>query len=273
MQGFLADDLLRGELQSTPIVLYDLVYLPTRGSWMDHLRDGCPQMGIPDGGHFGMERYDWYLCASVVSEYPMPNGIQPYFHVGLNLDDGTLFPDQRGQFVALLDFPRKEHIEERNVQIEALRATDTPFIELKGKYKISEIRRIYRQCAMYFLSFRESFGLPIVELQACGAKVFTPYADWCPSHWIKSDLRIPGAGRLPSNFVVYDNSKDFLISEIQRLRASFDPNAVRRQLLVDHPELYVGNTESLSDFIRALKAGDIHSASHKKHKTLIAMTS
>ena len=131
--------------------------------------------------------------------------------IGLDLDDGSLRPTPKDDFLALIDFERPSEMKERATQIAALEETKTPYVVLNGRYSISEIRKIYRQCSLYFVAFRESFGLPICELQACGAYVFTPYADWCPSHWIKPDLSAPGPGLLSPNFVVYDGDKDRLV--------------------------------------------------------------
>jgi len=72
MRGFWNDTKLRALLPNHPIILYDLVYLKTRDEWEYWLRVGNPDLGIPTGGNFGLERYDWYLCASVVSERAMP---------------------------------------------------------------------------------------------------------------------------------------------------------------------------------------------------------
>ena len=61
------DDALRYWLPKTPIVLYDVFCLPTRGPWGKWLREGNPSAGIVQSGNWGLERYDWYLVGSVVS--------------------------------------------------------------------------------------------------------------------------------------------------------------------------------------------------------------
>jgi len=268
MRHFMRDSLLRQQLPDIPIVLYDLVYLPTRGSWMKYLREGSPQHGIPDGGHFGLERYDYYLCVSVVSEYPLPPEPNPYALIGVNLDDGSLYSDQNEDFVALLDFERSNHLEERRIQIEVLKETNTKYVQLSGSYPIEKIRAIYRKSSIYFLAHRESFGLPICELQACGSYIFTPYSEWCPSHWIKDDLSQPGAGQLSPNFVVYHNDKQKLIQEITRIKASFVPGEARKTFETYHPQLLRGNIAELKKFIDLLQAGKIHGKSHQNYPAL-----
>jgi hypothetical protein len=265
MRYFLNDEAFRRALPDTPIVLYEVAYLRTRGGWEQALRQGNPALGIPDGGHYGLERYDWYLCASVVSEFPLPAGPQPVSVIGLDFDDGTLYPDQGGSCQALLDFERPDHPAERAVQEAALRATGVPFVELRGSYPLDRIRAIYRRCGIYFVAHRESFGLPICEVQACGAMVFTPYAEWCPSHWIKDDLRVAGPGRLSSNFVVYNNDEKLLAEELRRVRESYDPARVRETFLREYPTYYRGDLDELRRFVDKVRAGAIHSRLHREH--------
>ncbi len=265
MKNFLRDESLRSALPDIPIVLYDLVYLLTRGAWAKYLREGSVEHGIIEGGHYGLERYDHYLCASVVSEYPMPPGPQPYSLIGIHLDDKTLFGEEKKDFIALLDFERSDHAEERQIQIQALRETNTKYIELKGSYSLKEIRRIYRRCSIYFVAHRESFGLPICELQACGSYIFTPYSSWCPSHWLKEDLSVAGPGRLPSNFVVYDNDKQKLIDEIIAKKTSFNSEEVRESFQSHHSQLINGDLNELKKFIHKLQIGEIRGNSHQQY--------
>jgi hypothetical protein len=105
---------LRKAFPRTPIVNYDLFFLATRGPWARHLREGRnPYVNI--GGNFGLERYDWYLCASVVSEFALPEGDWPFNLIGVNLDDGTLYPEEKHEFMALVDFERPDHMRERAI--------------------------------------------------------------------------------------------------------------------------------------------------------------
>lgn len=268
MKYFMRDGMLRQLLPNTPIVLYDLVYLPTRGVWAKYLKEGNPQYGIDEGGHFGMERYDHYLCVSVVSEYPLLTGKHPYSLIGVNLDDGTLYPEQGNEFVALLDFERLNHPEVRRIQIEALRATNTKYIELSGSYSLEKIRKIYRKSSIYFLAHRESFGLPICELQACGSYIFTPYSTWCPSHWLK-DPNQPGEGTLSPNFIIYNNDKKELIQEINRIKANFCSSEVLENFYAHHPQLIYGDVKELKKFIELLQSRKINSKSHKSYSSVL----
>jgi hypothetical protein len=247
----------------TPVVLYDLVYLPTRGPWGRWLRQGSSDVGIPPG-QYGMERYDWYLCVAVVSDTAVPEGPQPYSLIGLDLDDGTLFPEQEGEFLALVDFERPRHMAERARQIQALEESQTKYVVLNGSYTRQEIRRIYRKCSAYFLAHRESFGLPICELQACGSHVLTPYDHWCGSHWIK-DVRRTGPGTLSSNFIVYENDHQRLMDSLNRLKTSHRPSSVIETFRQQHPQLWRGDERELRGFVEKVEQGEIHARCHASY--------
>jgi hypothetical protein len=256
---------IRNLVPHRPIVNYSVLYLPTRPWWSRALKQGDPRLGIREGGHYGMERYDWYLCGSVVGTEPLPRGCQPFSLIGLNLEDGTLFPDKQGEFVALIDFERPQHMRERAIQIQALEETSTPYIVLNGHYPRSEINEIYRKCSAYFLATPESFGRPICEVQACGAYVFTPHHSWCPSHYIKESLFEPGPGALSANFVIYDDDKDRLVEEINRVKSSYDPMAVLETFNRSHPQLLHGDCAELAKFADLIRTGKVTSNSHTSY--------
>lgn len=247
------------------VVNYSHYYLPTRGMWQERLQQGDPSRGIPEGGNFGLERYDWYFCASVVSEYPlprMPHTDHPYSLIGINLDDGSLFPQKKERFLALVDFERADHLHERMIQIRALEETNTDYIVLHGSYSIAEIRELYRQCSIYFVASRESFGLPICELQACGSYILTPYINWCPSHWLKDDLYAEGEGTLSPNFVVYDNDLEKLKQAIVRIKSRYDPEEVFNTFLTSHPHYFYGDIRELRTFLERVRNYQITGQSH-----------
>ena len=262
LNEFFRDEALRYWLPRTPIVLYDVFYLPTRGSWGKWLKEGNPERGIFQSGNWGLERYDWYLVGSVVSECPLPTGPQPYSHIGLNFVHDSLRAEPKQEFTALIDFKMPDHMPERAIQILACQETNTKYTVLHGRYPLEDIRCMYRQCSIFFLAHRESFGLPICEVQTCGSYVFTPYSNWCPSHWVKLDLRQPGPGALSPNFIVYNNDKQLLINEINRIKAEYDPFRVLNTFQNVHPQLYRGDLKELQQFVRMIESGEIHSARH-----------
>ena len=246
---------LRHVLPDKPVVLYANYYLPTRYNWSKLVT-------------FGMGRYDWYLCSSVVSACPLPSGPHPYSVIGIDLDDGALRPEQGGDFRALLDFEREGFAAHQKIQIAALEETGTPYEVLQGALSREDIRSIYRRTAIYFLAHVESFGWPVCELQACGSYIMAAEAIWAQSHWIKDDLSKPGPGVHSPNIVVYDNDKTLLKDKIREIRESYDPKAVVETFRKHHPQLFHGDTQALQDFVDRVSVGEIHSRLHEQHRGL-----
>ena len=267
---------LRNQLPWIPLVNYAHYYLPTVDKWGAAMLRGV-NTGLTEKdrrnfrrGCFGMDRYDWYLVASVASEIPLPPGPQPYSLVGVDIDDGSLFPEQNGEARALIDFAqnRINYPSFRRAQIAALERTGIPYRILEGQYSRAEIREIYRHTAMFFLAHRESFGLSICELQACGATIFTPRSEWAGAHWIKDDLTLPGPGRLSPNFCVYDDDIGKLTEQLEIVRSSFDAVQNLRTFKEFHPQLYRGDTKALTDFLNRVEDRSINGATHRDHASI-----
>ncbi len=259
-------DIVRKHL-NIPIVNYDNKYLGTRGPWIDSILNGNPAHNILPGRGYGLERYDYYIMVSVVNEFPMPTTKHPCSVIGIDLNDGSLYPEQNNRFIALVDFEQKNCLPERKIQIEALEETNTDYLVLDRQYTMDEIRSIYRKTAIYFLASRESFGLPICELQACGSYIFTPSTHWPGSHFIK-DIYLPFEENLSSNFIIYNNSKELLIDEINRIKQNYNPYAVVDNFRKNYPHYWEGDLDKLNEFINKVRDGEIHSQLHIEHKKL-----
>jgi hypothetical protein len=265
---------LRKRLPEMPVVNYDLIYLPTVEKWSDAmLRDDLSDISpaereLIEPKPFGLERFDWYLVGSPASELPMPPGPQPFSHVGVNIDDGSLFPDQGAEFRVLLDFEqtRKDYPSFREVQVEALEGSGVPYEILEGRFTRSEIRAKYREAGALMLAHRESFGLPICEVQACGGQIFTPRAEWAGAHWMKEAATEPGPGEHSSNFVIYDNDVDTLVEQLQLARDTFDPELRLATFRDEQPHLLYGDSDEVSDFLEKVDSGYIHSRLHAEHR-------
>jgi hypothetical protein len=260
---------IRQRFPHIPVVLYSSIYLSTIGEWIRFLKKGNDYHGFIKGsGHYGLERYDWYLIGSATTELPMPKGFQPLTVIGCDLDDGSLYPEQNGKFQALIDFERPNHMAERAIQILALEKTKTPYTVLHGRYPMAEIRKIYRQSSIYFLAHLEAFGLPIVEVQACGGKVYTPYARWAWAHFHKPDLTVAGEGPLSENFVVYNNELDLLCEKIEVDKKNFDPSLNLARFKKEDGKFLHGDMDKLAEFVELFNKGNIHSKLHKEHEKL-----
>jgi len=241
-----------------PIVNYDLHYLPNQG-WLKKIKERNKQ-------NFALERYDWYLSASLITEYALPIDIPKiYSNIGLDIRDKDLYPEQK-EFIALVDFLRPGYETEREIQIQALKETNTPYIELKGRYTTSDIRALYRKSSIYFVAFRESFGLPVIELQLCGCYIFTPYKNWLPAHFLNKSLYVAGEGDLGQNFFIYDNDLETLKSYIIKLKNNYNYNLTIERFEKDYPIYYSGNKVELDDFLNKLKNREITEISHKSYE-------
>lgn len=257
---------IRAMKPQMPIVQYNYSYLPVAGKgglFQEYFVEGLGSKA------FGMERYDHYLMVTDSSPQPLPPAPQPLHLIGLDFDDGSLYPAQEG-FRVLLDFPREGKEAEREIVLGALRRTNTPYVALEGSYTIAEIRKVYRGTAAYFVSFLESFGFPICELQACGSLIFSPYHSWLYAHSIKEDPHQPGLGRYTDNFVVYGNDQKTVEDSLMLARQTWDPKVVRDRFLREQGSLFRGDALSLEHFVSQLREGRISGSSHQEHHTLLA---
>lgn len=254
-------DFLRDEFKK-PIVSYDFHYLPNQGWWKY----------MQDGKYKGLEQFDWYLPVGLVTEFAIPKDIpQMYDCVGMDLRSDDLYPEQT-EFTVLLDFPRPGHEETRRREKDLLNSAGIKFIELKGRYTTSEIRAIYRRVSAYFVSCRESFGLPIIEMQLCGAKIFIPHVEWVPAHFLNKNPFCSGVGELGQNFIVYNNDTE-LVSKLKSLSETFDPQRNIEAFKSDYPDYYKININNLNSFINKLSEKKINSLSHVsyiKYNSLIS---
>jgi hypothetical protein len=219
------------------------------------------------GGFSGFDRFDYYLTSSNISEIPAKKNIWPVSIIGSNLTNKYLQPRQK-EFKALIDFKRKNYLPERKIQIQILKKLNIPFTILSKRYKYSEICKIYSEHSIYFLAHRESFGLPIVELQNCGCYIFTPHKRWAPSHYINKSIYSRGEGNLNNNFIVYNNDPDQLEKKIVEIKSNYLAKKVVKEFIKKNSNLYKGNLNNLSIFIKKLKSKKINYTSHQNYKKL-----
>ncbi len=254
---------LRRQLD-VPIVLYQNYYLGTRKDWIARILANRAK-----GVGFGLERYDWYLAASIVSDHPLCRQDHPVSVIGHDLRDEQLRITPKGEFRVLLDFARPGCETQRQIQIRALQEAGIGYTELKGRYSHAQIRALYRSHSALMMASRESFGLPIVENQLCGNVIFTPFAHWAPSHFIDKSEYQAGEGKLGGNFVVYDDDVQLLVELLKKQREGFDPERNLAQFIADYPHLYQGNLSALRTFVSEVEQGKITARSHQQYQSLL----
>jgi glycosyltransferase involved in cell wall biosynthesis len=185
----------------------------------------------------------------------------------VDLDDGTLYPDQNEEFEVLLDFAidRGHYPAFRKIQLEALRISGVKHRLLQGSYSRAEIRAVYRKTGAFLMAHAEAFGLPICELQACGAKIFMADPHWAAAHWIGEEYHTRREPRFTANFVVYENDPAALAQQLVDEASSFDPKAVRQTFIAEQGRLFRGDREELSHFLEKVRRKEIHSRLHHEH--------
>lgn len=253
-----------------PIINYDFHYLPNQAWW-----GRIKQLARPRG----LEQFDWYLPVGLVTEFAIPREIPKIYNcIGMDITKSTvgggkLMPEQK-EFRVLLDFPRPGHEETRKREKQWLDDINVKYVELNGRYTTAEIRKIYRSISVYIVSSRESFGLPIVELQLCGAKILTPHKEWVPAHYLNKSPFENGTGNLGSNFVVYQDETDFK-EKLLKLKDEIDYSTNVETFQREYPLYFHIDKTELSQFISKIESGEIHADSHldyKKYNEYISTT-
>jgi len=255
---------------SIPIINYDLCFWSTKPP--AHL---AGLIDDPKRGFAGFNRFDWYIVVSNMGRFPQNEEVAwPVAVVGGDFTNKDLYPDQKNTFKVLVDFERSDHLSERALQLDVLNELKIPYTVLTGQYSHEEIYSIYREHSAYFLAHNESFGLPIVELQICGSYILTPYSIWATSHYINKAVSDPGEGGLSSNFVVYNNDRVTLKTELIRLRNEFYSSKESYSSKVietfsrEHAHLRFGDSGKLKEVIEHIRVGKLNGETHLKHKGL-----
>ena len=239
-----------------PFALYQNYYLATRDKWPEKIRAA---------GGYGLERFDWYLAASNISEVALSEQNHPCSVIGHDLREPALHPDGKNDFKVLVDFPQPDHDGFRQRQIQALAKADIAHTVLEGRFSQAQMKQFYCEHSALMLSSRESFGLPIVENQLCGNLIFAAHNRWCPSHYINKSVHQAGEGELGRNFRVYNDDVDLLVEQLLAARENHSPDQVIQYFGEDYPHLYHGDLQALQACLAAVSKHDIHSKSHHDH--------
>ena len=199
--------------------------------------------------------YDFNLFVTDVMETKIGPGERQAI-AGNNLSHNTsLTLTEKKAFIAVVDFAQPGYEQYRQQQIQTLAKMGIQTIALEGRYPIEEIRKIYAQASVFFLSFPETFGLPIAECLACGAYIFTPNSAW-PMAWRLDEHPVSMApGILPDCFRVYNNEAD-LENKLRQIMETYDPkntpSAVFHTFLEHYHKFYYGDKEALQSLLNKL---------------------
>lgn len=231
---------LRSIIRGKPILYYAVQYLQNSPTIIEKLKSG---------GHAGLERYDWHLAVSAITEIrgiPAP----PWSQIGLNLRSTGLKAVPKEEFFAIVDFLRPGYESYREIQKESLEELGIPYISLEIAYSMDEIRAIYKKASIFFIQFPEAFGLPIAECLASGCYIGTPESSWAMSWRLDEAVEIHGPGRLPECFIIYYGKED-LKKQLLTIKEEFDiiktPQNVFDVFYKNYPTFYEGNQEAIND--------------------------
>ena len=197
---------------------------------------------------YGDDRYDFNLFASGIIEKKFQEKNSNKAIIGIRINATELFPCKKDEFTAVVDFPQKGYETFRDQQLSILNDLGIKTIALEGKYALEEIRGLYRKASAFFLSFPETFGLPIAECLATGAYIFTPDSAW-PMAWrLEQQPQSWASGNLPACFKVYKNGME-LANQLRALRDGYDlvqtPKSVFNIFVNNYRSFYYGDIDAL----------------------------
>ena len=241
---------LRKRLTGIPILLYAVMYV---GNAPRHQKD------LLEGGDFGIERYDWHLSVSEVTETRGEPG-PTWSAIGFDLEHTALRVAPKKEFVVVVDFAQPGYERYRQEQLAVLRDLGIAPIVLEGRYPMAEIRQIYQEASILFIQSFETFGLPIAECLYTGARVFTPHSGWPMAFRLDPDPQPYGPGTLPEVFHVYDGAED-LRQQLIDLHEAYDPERdpyrVSKVFRDTYPTFGAGDLQALHDVVERIERGEL----------------
>lgn len=197
-------------------------------------------------------RYDFNLFLSDFIETRPVKLTDRQIVIGLNMSELADVKGERDEFFAVLDFPREGYESYRQTQIAVLEEMGIRYVQLQGRYPIAEIRKIYAKASLFFMSFPETFGLPVAECLSLGCMVVTPSSAW-PMAWRKGKhLSSWGDGDLPSCFLTYSSMED-LKTNLKQIRDSWHPVKTSGKItdcfIENYPHYFAGDKTALRNFL------------------------
>lgn len=232
-------------ITQTPVVFYEVYYLGNAPTQIEKLKNNNDPL---------FERYDWHFSVSEVTEIRQkPSNKLKWSNIGLNLENTHLSPSEKKAFIALVDFAQPGYEEKRKEQIQILEELQIPYISLEKRYPMDELRDIYNRSALCFIQFPEAFGVPIAELLATGAHIFTPDSSWPMSWRLDENPEVHAPGSLPDVFKVYSDAQD-LKQQLIDLRNNWHPQntsqSVFKSFVAQYPQFYYGDINNLQEAIK-----------------------
>ena len=195
-----------------------------------------------NGNDFNESRFDFnlFLTDKIEKKFEL-NANQYKIGVNLCISDVFQLNNISDSFKVLLDFDQPGFEDERKLQQTYLQSQYIPFTRLKGIYSNRNLRAIYQNHNILFLSFPETFGLSIGEALSLGCKVAIPNRNWVIS-WDLFD-------ELPYFFLQYDSENIFQILEEEKNSTLNDRLKVITDFKALYPEFVFGHEDNLKLFL------------------------
>lgn len=233
------------KITQKPIVFYEVYYLGNAPTQIEKLKQNLDPL---------CQRYNWHLSVSEVTEIRQTPSINlKWSNIGLNLENTNLSHEKKDDFIALVDFAQPGYEKYREEQIRVLEELAIPYINLQGRYPMHQLREMYNTAAVYFMQSTEAFGVPIAELLATGAYIFTPDSAWPMSWRLDKNPQIHASGQLPDVFKVYSDTQN-LEKQLLQLKQNWHPKRTPKQVFSKftavYPQFYYGNLQSLKQALK-----------------------
>jgi hypothetical protein len=226
------------KLTKKPVVLYEVYCLLNS---MTHTKI------LKEGNHYGYERYDWNYSISRIAELRgIPDVDKKWTDIGLNIQWTGLTCNTKKEIIALVDFEQVGFESSLQEQIDVLESFPMiKIIRLKGSYKATEIRELYKKASLFFIQFPEAFGVSIAECLSTGCQIIVKDMNWAMSWRLQNDI---GEEYLPDCFFVYQtkhNLYQYIKKFIDNHDADKTPKNINDIFLCCYPEFYYGNSGNL----------------------------
>jgi hypothetical protein len=231
-----------------PVLLHEVFYLGNAPFQLERLKHA---------GDTGLERYDWHLAVSPVTEIRTRTN-ENWSPIGLDLSDQGILPVPRREFLAVVDFAQAGYESMRVEQIRVLDALGIRTIVLDREYSRSEIRAIYAQAAVFFIQFPESFGVSIAECLASGASIFSADENWPMSWRLNEERGETTRETLPDLFHVYSDARDLQV-QLATMQANYDlvqtPVDVAARFKDIYPTFFYGDVAQVETVVKRISSG------------------
>lgn len=191
----------------------------------------------------GFFDFNLFLTDKIERKVPLKKN---QYKIGVNLciSEEIIKSIVDNKFKILLDFEQIGFESERTFQKMFLLSQNILFTQLLGQYTNAQIRKIYSEHNILFLSSPETFGLSIGEALCLGCKIAIPDRNWVISWDIYDEL--------PYFFIIYNSENLYEILEKEKNVSKEERLRVIKDFKSLYPDFIFGNDKNLEIFLHHL---------------------